>query len=200
MLISGVLIYIGLSLIDLDFALVFAVLGAFLVIIPYFGAFIGGIFPVLVGLGRLPREGRPDPDRLPRRPADRGQSDHPADHGPARKLHPALIAIGVLVVGQLLGIIGLFVAVPIISAIVILTDELYVKRPPRGENPAGGGAAAAAGLRDDPAGLRPRRAASPRSAAAPRCPSPPARGRGGPGRGGGRRACGSSGGFRRRRR
>jgi len=46
------------------------------------------------------------------------------------KLHPALIAIGVLVVGQLLGIIGLFVAVPIISAIVILTDELYVKRHP----------------------------------------------------------------------
>ena len=31
------------------------------------------------------------------------------------KLHPALIAIGVVVVGQLFGFIGLFVAVPIIS-------------------------------------------------------------------------------------
>ena len=43
------------------------------------------------------------------------------------KLHPALIAIGVVVVGQLFGFIGLFVAVPIISAAVILTDELWVK-------------------------------------------------------------------------
>jgi hypothetical protein len=43
------------------------------------------------------------------------------------KLHPALIAIGVVVVGQLLGVIGLFVAVPIISAAVILVDELWVK-------------------------------------------------------------------------
>ncbi|HEY8465740.1 MAG TPA: AI-2E family transporter, partial [Solirubrobacterales bacterium] len=43
------------------------------------------------------------------------------------KLHPALIAIGVIVVGQLFGFIGLFVAVPILSAIVILIEELWVK-------------------------------------------------------------------------
>ena len=43
------------------------------------------------------------------------------------KLHPALIAIGVVLVGQLFGFVGLFVAVPIISAIVILIDELWVK-------------------------------------------------------------------------
>ena len=40
------------------------------------------------------------------------------------KLHPALIAIGVVLVGQLFGFVGLFVAVPIISAFVILVDEL----------------------------------------------------------------------------
>ena len=43
------------------------------------------------------------------------------------RLHPALIAIGVVVVGQLFGIVGLFVAVPIISAAVILTEEIYVR-------------------------------------------------------------------------
>ena len=43
------------------------------------------------------------------------------------RLHPALIAIGVVVVGQLFGIVGLFVAVPIISAIVILTEEIWVQ-------------------------------------------------------------------------
>jgi predicted PurR-regulated permease PerM len=43
------------------------------------------------------------------------------------KLHPALIAIGVILVGQLFGFIGLFVAVPILSAVVILVDEFWVK-------------------------------------------------------------------------
>ena len=38
-----------------------------------------------------------------------------------------MIAIGVVVVGQLFGIVGLFVAVPIISAIVILTEEYWVR-------------------------------------------------------------------------
>jgi predicted PurR-regulated permease PerM len=45
----------------------------------------------------------------------------------AVKLHPAVIAIGVIVVGQLFGAIGLIVSVPILSAIVILVDELWVK-------------------------------------------------------------------------
>jgi predicted PurR-regulated permease PerM len=54
------------------------------------------------------------------------------------KLHPALIAIGVVVVGQLFGYLGLFVAVPIISMAVILGDELWVKpnERTRGVKPA----------------------------------------------------------------
>ncbi len=36
------------------------------------------------------------------------------------------MAIGVIVIGELFGFIGLFVAVPILSLIVILVDELWV--------------------------------------------------------------------------
>ena len=43
------------------------------------------------------------------------------------RLHPALIAIGVVVVGQLFGFVGLFVAVPILSLIVIVVEEFWVK-------------------------------------------------------------------------
>ena len=43
------------------------------------------------------------------------------------KLHPAVIAVGVVVVGQLFGFVGLIVAVPILSMIVILVEELWVK-------------------------------------------------------------------------
>lgn len=128
MVISGVLIYIGLSLIDLDFALVFAVLGAFLVIIPYFGAFLGGIFPVLVGLSDSPEKGVLTLIVYLVVQQIEGNLIIPLIMGQRVRLHPALIAVGVLIVGQLLGIVGLFVAVPIISAAVILVDELYVKR------------------------------------------------------------------------
>jgi len=38
-----------------------------------------------------------------------------------------VIAIGVVLVGQLFGVLGLFVSVPILSLIVILVEELYVK-------------------------------------------------------------------------
>jgi hypothetical protein len=43
------------------------------------------------------------------------------------RLHPAVIAIGVVVVGQLFGFVGLFVAVPILSLIIIAVEELWVK-------------------------------------------------------------------------
>jgi predicted PurR-regulated permease PerM len=43
------------------------------------------------------------------------------------RLHPAVIAIGVVVVGQLFGFIGLFVAVPILALIIIAVEEFWVK-------------------------------------------------------------------------
>jgi predicted PurR-regulated permease PerM len=43
------------------------------------------------------------------------------------RIHPAMIAIGVIVVGQLFGVTGLFVAVPILSLIVISVEEFWVK-------------------------------------------------------------------------
>lgn len=43
------------------------------------------------------------------------------------RLHPALIAIGVVVVGQLFSFVGLFVAVPILSLMVIAAEEVWVK-------------------------------------------------------------------------
>jgi hypothetical protein len=53
------------------------------------------------------------------------------------RLHPAVIAVGVVVVGQLLGIVGLFVAVPIIS---LISDP---RRRGLGEATGGGGGARA---------------------------------------------------------
>jgi len=126
MLISGVLLYVGLSLVGLDFAIFFAVLAALLVVIPYFGAIAGGIPPVLFALTYSPGKALLVMGIYILVQQVEGNVTIPLVMSRAVKLHPAVIAIGVVVVGQLFGIVGLIVAVPILSMIVILVEELWV--------------------------------------------------------------------------
>ena len=127
MLVTGVLLYVGLSLIGLDFAIFFAVFSALLVVIPYFGAIIGAIPVVLFALAESP--GTAVAALAVYLLVQQVESNIiiPVVMAQRVKLHPALIAIGVVLVGQLFGFVGLFVAVPIISGFVILVDELWVK-------------------------------------------------------------------------
>jgi predicted PurR-regulated permease PerM len=127
MFISGTLLYIGLTIIGLDFAILFAVLTALLVVIPYFGAFIGGIPPVLFALTDSPGKALAVLAVYVLVQQIEGNIIIPLVMSRTTRLHPALIAIGVVVVGQLFGVVGLFVAVPIISAAVILTEEIWVR-------------------------------------------------------------------------
>jgi predicted PurR-regulated permease PerM len=127
MFISGTLLYIGLSIIGLDFAILFAVLTALLVVVPYFGAFVGGIPPVLFALTDSPGKALAVFAVYILVQQIEGNIIIPVVMSRTTRLHPALIAIGVVVVGQLFGVVGLFVAVPIISAAVILTEEIYVR-------------------------------------------------------------------------
>jgi predicted PurR-regulated permease PerM len=127
MLVTFVLLWAGLELIGLDFAIFFAVFSALLVVIPYFGAIIGAIPVVLFALAESPGTALAALIVYIVVQQVEGNVIIPLVMAQRVKLHPALIAIGVVVVGQLLGFVGLFVAVPIISGIVILVDELWVK-------------------------------------------------------------------------
>jgi len=126
MLVSGILLYIGLTIIGLDFALVFAVLSALLVVIPYFGSFLGLIPPVLIALADSPSKALLTLAVYLIVQQIEGNVILPVVMSRYVALHPALIVIGVVVVGRVVGFIGLFVAVPIISAIVILVRALWV--------------------------------------------------------------------------
>jgi predicted PurR-regulated permease PerM len=127
MFISGTLLYIGLTIIGLDFAIVFAVLTALLVVIPYYGAILGAIPPVLFAFTESPGRALAVLIVYIAVQQIEGNVIIPVVMSRTTRLHPAVIAIGVLVVGRLFGIVGLFVAVPIVSALVILVEELWVK-------------------------------------------------------------------------
>jgi len=127
MFLSGTLLYIGLTLIGLDFAIVFAVLTALVVVVPYIGVIVGAIPPVLFALTISPGKALLVLIVYVAVHEIEASLIIPLVMARTTKLHPALIAVGVVVVGELFGIIGLIVAVPIIATIAILTDELWVK-------------------------------------------------------------------------
>jgi len=122
MAITGVLVYIGLEL-----TIFFAVFSAILVIVPYFGAILGAIPPTLFALADGTDTALLTLGVYVLIQQIEGNLTIPLVMANRVRLHPALVAIGVVVVGQLFGFIGLFVAVPILAAIVIAVDELWVK-------------------------------------------------------------------------
>jgi len=133
MVITAVLVYIGLSVIGLDFAIFFAVFSAVLVLIPYFGAIIGAIPPVLFALTDSPEKALLALAIYVLIQQIEGNITIPLVMADRVKLHPAAVAIGVVIIGQLFGFIGLFVAVPLLSLIIILVDELWVKQVEAGD-------------------------------------------------------------------
>ncbi len=126
MLVTGVLLYIGLMVVGLDFALVFAVIGALFVLIPYFGAVAGGIPPVLFALADSPGKAAVVFGLYILVQQIEGNVIIPVVMSRQVALHPAVIVIGVVVVGRVIGFVGLLVAVPLISATMILVRALYV--------------------------------------------------------------------------
>jgi predicted PurR-regulated permease PerM len=127
MLVTFVLLYIGLSLIGLDFAIFFAVLSALLVVVPYFGAIAGAIPPVLFALTDSPGKALITLAVYVLVQQLESNVTIPVIMAQRTRMHPAMIAIGVVVVGQLFGFVGLFVAVPILSLLVISVEEFWVK-------------------------------------------------------------------------
>jgi predicted PurR-regulated permease PerM len=127
MLVTFVLLFLGLTIIGLDFAIFFAVLSALLVVVPYFGAIVGAVPPVLFALTDSP--GKALVTLIVYVLVQQLESNVtiPVVMAQRTRMHPAMIAIGVVVVGQLFGFVGLFVAVPILSLLVIGVEEFWVK-------------------------------------------------------------------------
>ena len=145
MLLNGVLLYIGLRIIGLDYALVFAVLTGLFTVVPYFGAIAAGIPTVLYALSISLEKGLLVLGIYILTHEIEGNISVPLVMANRVRLHPAVVAIGVVIVGELFGFIGLLVAVPILSAVTILVDELWVK-PMEARNAAAGEELRASGL------------------------------------------------------
>jgi predicted PurR-regulated permease PerM len=135
MVVLGTLTYLGLLLVGLNFAAFFAVFTAIAMIVPYFGALASSIPPILYALTFSPQKAIVVAIIYILAHQLESNIIQPLVVARTVKLHPAVVAIGVVAVDQLFGFIGLLVAVPIIATVTILADELWVKNLEQGRAP-----------------------------------------------------------------
>jgi predicted PurR-regulated permease PerM len=112
MIVLGGITYIGLRIIGLEFAAFFAIFTAVAMIIPYFGALLSSIPPILFALTLSP--GKAVLVAVLYIVAHQLESNviQPLVVARTVELHPAVVAIGVVAVDELFGFVGLIVAVP----------------------------------------------------------------------------------------
>lgn len=127
MLVVGGLLYLGLKLDGLPFAIGFAMFSALLTVIPGYGPVISALPPIIFGLTYSWERGVLIAVIYVLAYQLDGRIVPAAIRGEGIKLHPAVIAIGTLISASLFGVLGLFVAVPLICLALIAADELWVK-------------------------------------------------------------------------
>jgi predicted PurR-regulated permease PerM len=127
MVLIGLLVYAGLRIVGLRYAVAFAVLSALLEVVPYFGALVSGAPAVLFALTISPGKALAVLAVYVIAHQVDGNVVSPLVMARAARLHPAVVAIGVIVVERVFGFLGLIVAVPIISAFLIVVEELWVR-------------------------------------------------------------------------
>ena len=126
MVVLGGVTYLGLEIVGLGFAAFFAIFTAIAMIIPYFGALLSSIPPIIYALTISPGKAVIVGIIYIIAHQIEGNIIQPLVVARTVKLHPALVAVGVVAVDQLFGFVGLIVAVPILATIKILVQELWI--------------------------------------------------------------------------
>jgi predicted PurR-regulated permease PerM len=126
MLVLGGLLYLGMRIVGLPFALGFAVFSAVLTVIPNYGSIISAVPPILLGLSISPGKAVLVLVVYVIVNQIEGNLILPIVMARTVDLHPAVVAIGVLVMAQLFGLIGVVISIPLITLFIILVEELWI--------------------------------------------------------------------------
>jgi len=119
---------ISLSLIGVPFALLIGIFSGLISFIPYVGALISVVVPVLLALISDPFSAVWVIVAFIIIQQIEGNLLQPIVMSRAVDLHPALVVFAILVMGTLFGIVGVFLAVPLVAAVQVLVRELWVQR------------------------------------------------------------------------
>src|SRR5690606_6206479 len=134
MIFLGVVTWVGLVMLSVPYALAFGVFTGVVVVVPFFGTLVSTILPALFVLG-----------------ADGAVHAllvvllgvvahlivanvvHPMIMERQVNLPPVLSIMSVLIMAELLGAVGLLVAVPVLATVMVLVRRIYVERVAAGK-------------------------------------------------------------------
>ncbi len=127
MLVLGSLLWLGMVIVGLPFAVGFATFSALLTVIPNYGSIISAVPPILAGLAQSPTEAIFVLVVYLVVNQIEGNLLLPLIMARTVDMHPAVVAIGVLMMASLFGLIGVFISIPLISLLIILVQALWIE-------------------------------------------------------------------------
>lgn len=119
---------VSLWIIGVPFALLVGIISGLISFVPYVGATISIVVPVLLALVSEPFTAVYVIIAFFIIQQIEGNLLQPILMSRAVDLHPALVIFAILTMGTLFGIVGVFLAVPLVAAVQVLVRELWVSR------------------------------------------------------------------------
>jgi predicted PurR-regulated permease PerM len=119
---------ISLSIIGVPFALLIGIFSGLVSFIPYLGATISVVIPILLALITDPFTVVWVILAFIIIQQIEGNILQPIVMSRAVDLHPALVVFAILIMGTLFGLVGVLLAVPLVAALQVLVRELWVKK------------------------------------------------------------------------
>ena len=126
--------FIGVStatvlwLLGVPFAVLLGVFSGLVSFVPFVGAFVSAVPPVLLALVSDPVLALWVVVAYTAIQQVESQVIQPIVMSRAVALHPAVLLFGLLLMGSLFGLVGLLLAVPLVAAVQVLVRELWVRR------------------------------------------------------------------------
>lgn len=127
MLIVFTLTWIGLSILEMEAAFLFAVIAGLLEIVPIIGPIAAAVPPVLVALAQDPIFALWVALIFVIIQQLESNLIIPLVMGGQLKQHPLSIIFAVLIMGGIFGLVGIFLAVPIVATVKILITKFYIE-------------------------------------------------------------------------
>ncbi|HEV2744851.1 MAG TPA: AI-2E family transporter, partial [Rubrobacter sp.] len=119
---------ISLWLIGVPFALLLGIFSGLVSFVPYLGATISVVLPLLLALISEPFTAVYVIIAFVIIQQIEGNILQPILMSRAVDLHPAMVVFAILTMGTLFGIVGVFLAVPLVAVVQVLVRELWVRR------------------------------------------------------------------------
>ncbi|MGL4797833.1 MAG: AI-2E family transporter, partial [Cellulosilyticaceae bacterium] len=119
--IMGTLISIALTCIGIDFAIIIGIISGIFNLIPYFGPVVGFVLAGFIGfIGGEPQKGIYAVLAVVALQQLDGWVIVPHIMGETVKLHPIVVLLAIVIGGQLWGLVGFLLAVPVVGFIRLL--------------------------------------------------------------------------------